>query len=391
MISPGWRQFKLSHILNLEYGKGLSNRQRKNGTYPVVGSNGIIGYHDQSLIKGPGIIIGRKGTIGAINWIDSDFWPIDTTFYVKIKTNDVDLRWLYYSLSHLNLPKLSLSDVVPGLKRELVYSLKLVLPPLPEQKKIAEILSTVDQAIEKVDEAIGKIQRLKKALMQELLTKGIGHKEFKETEIGSVPRPWQIKKLGDISKEIYRYPTYYNIEYKEEGIKEIRGELIKENGEIESDKTKFRCISHETSEKYKRTILETGDFVITVRGTMGKIGIVSEYLAGSNITANLMRVSLDRRYCFPDFYKYVFLSRLFQRKLSLLSPQTTIRTIQAPRLKSMSIPLPSLQEQRQIAEIMGTVDKKLDCLRYKKDKLERTKKALMEDLLIGKKRVILET
>lgn len=100
MIPQGWQLSKLSHILYLEYGKGLTNRQRKKGTYPVIGSNGIIGYHNQSLIKGPGIIIGRKGTIGAINWVESDFWPIDTTFYVKVMANDLDLKWLFYSLNY---------------------------------------------------------------------------------------------------------------------------------------------------------------------------------------------------------------------------------------------------------------------------------------------------
>ena len=155
-LPEDWKLVKLQNLFLLEYGKGLPERQRLQGKHPVVGSNGIIGYHNQALVKGPGIVIGRKGTIGAVSLIESDFWPIDTTYYVKILNREVDLKWLFFALVKLNLPKLNLSDVVPGLKRELVYALKLPLPPLPEQQKIAEILSTVDSAIEKVNQAIEK-------------------------------------------------------------------------------------------------------------------------------------------------------------------------------------------------------------------------------------------
>jgi type I restriction enzyme S subunit len=89
--------------------------------YPVVGSNGIVGYHNQAIVKGPGIVVGRKGTIGAVSWIDKDFWPIDTTYYVKTKISDVFLKWLFYELIYLNPARFHLADVVPELKRELVH------------------------------------------------------------------------------------------------------------------------------------------------------------------------------------------------------------------------------------------------------------------------------
>ncbi|GFO96243.1 type I restriction-modification system,specificity subunit S [groundwater metagenome] len=165
-----WEIVRLGEILSLEYGESLPENFRLKGNYPVFGSNGIIGHHEKSLVKGPGIVVGRKGTIGAVSWVDSDFWPIDTTYFVKTTNENVFLRWLFFRLKQENLSKLSQSDVVPGLKRELVYHLQIPLPPLPEQRRIAEILSAADRKLELERRRKEKLERVKKGLMNELLT-----------------------------------------------------------------------------------------------------------------------------------------------------------------------------------------------------------------------------
>jgi type I restriction enzyme S subunit len=169
-IPKEWEAVKVGDVLSLEYGSGLPERERIPGTYPVVGSNGIVGYHNQAKVKGPGIVVGRKGTIGAVSWIDRDFWPIDTTYYVRTKTTNVSLKWLFYELIYLNPARFHLADVVPGLKRELVHSLKMILPPLHEQQEIAETLSTVDKKLELERSEKVKLERIKQGLMNLLLT-----------------------------------------------------------------------------------------------------------------------------------------------------------------------------------------------------------------------------
>jgi len=182
-IPKEWEVVRCSKIFSLEYGKGLPEKERTPGKYLVMGSNGIVGYHNQALVKGPGIIVGRKGTIGAVTWVDSDFWPIDTTYYVKIKITNISLKWLFYELTYLNPARFHLSDVVPGLKRELVYSLRLPLLPLPEQQKIAEILFTVDKKLELERKRKEKLERIKKGLMNDLLT---GRKRITEKKTNKI-------------------------------------------------------------------------------------------------------------------------------------------------------------------------------------------------------------
>jgi len=145
-ILEDWRVGKLGDFIELKYGKGLPERKREAGNIPVFGSNGIVGFHNKSLIKGPGIIIGRKGSIGKVVFSKEDFFPIDTTYYVDSK---LPLKFIYYLLKTLNLEKLDSSSAVPGLNRNDAYSLLVNIPNREaEQRAIASILGALDDKIE---------------------------------------------------------------------------------------------------------------------------------------------------------------------------------------------------------------------------------------------------
>ena len=121
-IPEEWYLKRVGDLFSLEYGTGLPNSKRIGKKYRVFGSNGVIGFSDDFLIEGPGIVVGRKGSIGKVTWSDSNFWPIDTTYYVKLKSN-LDLRWLFYKLTDLELERLNTATGVPGLNRDSIYNL----------------------------------------------------------------------------------------------------------------------------------------------------------------------------------------------------------------------------------------------------------------------------
>ena len=102
----------LSEFVDFAYGKGLPARDRKEGEFPVYGSAGVVDSHETPLIKGPGVIVGRKGTVGAVHWSDKDFFPIDTTFYVVPK-GEIRLRYAYYLLKTLPLQQMNTDVAVP--------------------------------------------------------------------------------------------------------------------------------------------------------------------------------------------------------------------------------------------------------------------------------------
>lgn len=168
ILPQDWDIVRCGKVFSLEYGKGLTESERDGGDFPVVGSAGIVGHHSQKLTVGPGMVVGRKGGAGIVTHVKDDFWPIDTTYFVKLKgKHDVD--WLYYILNFLKLTRLG-EGTVPGLNRTDVYHLYIPLPPLPEQRQIGEILSEVDSKIETEHAFKSELEQLKKGLMQVLLT-----------------------------------------------------------------------------------------------------------------------------------------------------------------------------------------------------------------------------
>jgi len=168
---------KIGDICELKYGKPLKDGDRKAGPIPVYGSNGVVGYHNERLVKGPFIIVGRKGSAGKLFFSNEDGYPIDTTFYIDETKDGTDLTYLYLALRLIKLESLSKQMGVPGLNRNDVYHIEIPLPPLEIQHKIVAECESVDtecrNARKRVEDQNEKIQKL----LTESQTKG--QKTFK--------------------------------------------------------------------------------------------------------------------------------------------------------------------------------------------------------------------
>lgn len=145
---------KLGKILSLEYGKGLKEEDRSGEGFPVMGSNGVVGYHEDYLIEGPAIIVGRKGSAGAITFIEENCYPIDTAFYVKLKNENYNMKFLSYLLRNAQLEKLTLYKGVPGLNRFDAY--ELIVPDVPTdiQNKIMEKILPFEKRKQKLENMV---------------------------------------------------------------------------------------------------------------------------------------------------------------------------------------------------------------------------------------------
>lgn len=135
-----WEEKKLGDEIELCYGKGLIEKERKKGNIPVFGSNGVVGFHDKSLTKGPGVIIGRKGSVGEVKFSKNDFWAIDTTYFLKLKRKG-DIRFWFYFLLTLNLNKMNSHSAVPGLNRDAIYEIKKNIPEYVDTKNRRHLFS----------------------------------------------------------------------------------------------------------------------------------------------------------------------------------------------------------------------------------------------------------
>lgn len=144
-----FEKVKIADLFLLEYGKPLKEGDRKGGSYPVYASNGIVGYHNEYLVKAPFIVVGRKGSAGSIHYSEQDGYPIDVAFYIKLENeNRILLRYAYFILKSLNLGRLNNSSGVPGLNRNYVHEIEIPLPPIEIQKAIVEDISGSQKIIE---------------------------------------------------------------------------------------------------------------------------------------------------------------------------------------------------------------------------------------------------
>jgi type I restriction enzyme S subunit len=139
-LLKGWSIGRLDNVIDLVYGKGLKEENRIQGKYPVVGSNGIVGYHNQFLVEGPGIVIGRKGTIGEVIWIEENFTPIDTTFYIKDAMGLKELFFHYYLLLQQDFKKITSDSAVPGLNRNSALSTEVIVPTVEIISKFNDLI-----------------------------------------------------------------------------------------------------------------------------------------------------------------------------------------------------------------------------------------------------------
>jgi type I restriction enzyme S subunit len=303
-----------------------------------------------------------------------------------IRPNKDKLNYLflfhYLKFASRLFQSISMGSTFKAIRKEEVEKFKLILPPLLEQKKIAEILMTADEAIEKIDEAIEKTERLKKGLMQQLLTKGVGHKEFKETGIGRIPKEWELVKLEDIAEiSTGSTPSTINQTYYEGNIPFIKTTEI--NNNVISETTVF--VSKKAVQDYNLKIYPANTIFVAMYGqgkTRGKVSLLD---ISATTSQNAAAIVLNFKLCHPMFVWYYLLSQYkFLRQTGI---HGQISHLNLSFVKKLKLPLPALPEQQKISEILSTVNKKLELLRKKKERFERIKKGLMNDLLTGRKRV----
>jgi type I restriction enzyme S subunit len=166
----GWRTVQLGVALELAYGKALPKSVRaEGGLVPVYGSNGVAGSHDEVLVGGPTVIVGRKGSAGAVHYVDGPCYPIDTTYFVRPRAGfDFDMKFLFYLLRKLDLARLRTATGVPGLTREDVYREAVPVPPIEEQRRIVDLLSRAEGIVRLRREAQKKAAEIIPALFLDM-------------------------------------------------------------------------------------------------------------------------------------------------------------------------------------------------------------------------------
>lgn len=334
-MKPGWTTVALGELCELKYGKSLPAKARSGEGFPVFGSSGLVGAHEKAIQRGPGIIVGRKGSIGEVHWSEDDFWPIDTTYFALPRRANVDLRWLYLALQWLPLKTLNKAAAVPGLNRDDAYRLTLALPPLEEQRRVASILDRA-VACRASNEALeGYFEATSHALMERIDWSDA--EEVSLSEVSEVQGGLQVSsKRISLPREV-PYLRVANVH---------RGHL-----RLAEVKT-LRA----TDREIERTALREGDLLfVEGHANPDEVGRVAAWPGSPEKTVHqnhLIRARLDGERALPAFVSAFLNSSPLSRRHFREHAKTTsgLNTISASVVKSAPVLLPPLSVQNRFSQ-----------------------------------------
>ncbi|WP_200416177.1 restriction endonuclease subunit S [Virgibacillus salexigens] len=372
----------LEDLATIKYGKNQKDVETPDGIYKILGTGGVIGYTNEFLYDKPSVLIGRKGTIDKPRFIDEPFWTVDTLFYTEINS-DIVPKWLYYAIKRIDLKKYNEATGVPSLSVKNLNKIKIATPQKKVQKKIAAILTSVDEAIVKTEQIIEQISMVKIGVLKQLLTKGVGHNTYKDSPIGYIPDEWKYAKLKDLSDKITD-GTHKTPKYTKSGVPFLRVTDLK-NTKINFNNTKY-ISAEEHKELIKRCHPEKGDILLSKNGTIGLTKVI-DWEEEFSIFVSLALIKLDKSIVLPKFIEYFLQSEVVWKQLRKRSKQGTVTNLHLVEIKELICGVPSIDEQEKIIHHVDSIERKIINEQSKLKKLNEIKQGLMQQLLTGKVRV----
>jgi type I restriction enzyme S subunit len=368
----GWKERKLVDIAPLQRGFDLPTSSIIVGEYPIVYSNGIGGYHNTSMVKGPGLVTGRSGTIGALHYVEQDYWPHNTTLWVTDFKGNYP-KFIYYLCQTIDWKNYSTGSGVPTLNRNDVHDSFLSLPEsVNEQRRIAEALSDTDALIVAMEKLIAKKRAIKRGTMQELL---MGKRRLPGFE-----GEWVEKKISEISNTSSggtpsrSIPTYFIGKIPWVTTSELNDNYIYTS----TEKITFDAVGNSSAKLFpKSTVL-----MAMYGATIGKLGILAvDATTNQACCAFFFNKDTDSLFMY-DLLLY-HRAEIIELGSGAGQPNISQKIIQE---LTFNLP-PTKLEQIAIAETLSDMDAEIDALTAKLNKLRNIKQGMMSELLTGRIRL----
>jgi len=359
--------------------------------------------YDKYMIRGipleNDVLFTTEGPLGEVALVPKDFKfsLAQRIIVLRPKNSKLSSKFLKYLLLDRKVRHryqgLSTGTTLGGIASK--WFTKILLPypkKISEQQKIAYILSNIDTLISSYDSIIETTKRLKQGLMQQLLTKGIGHKKFKKVNlfpkiIICIPEDWNLVRFGELISKLKRGPS--KASNKEgNGFIYVTSDFLDDEGNIEFNEMK--CLEKEKVDNPKTCLLEQGDLILNCVNSfekIGKVAIFNSFRKKTIVGFNNYGITLKNDVV-PEFLKNLFLLSFFKFIFQSISkPAINQVSFSTKDINRLDIPLPSISEQQKIATILNTFDSRISDLKSKMSTLEKLKKGLMQKLLTGQIRV----
>jgi type I restriction enzyme S subunit len=370
-----WKKYKLGDVITFQRGHDLPKTQMVDGEYPVAGSNGIIGYHNQFTTEAPGVTIGRSGNIGTPHFYSLNFWAHNTVLYIK-DFKDSYPKFIYYFLKKFDFSQFNAGSAVPTLNRNHIHELEITLPPLPEQRAIAEVLSSLDDKIDLLHRQNKTLEALAETL-------------FRQWFVEEAEESWEEKKLSELLTITSSKRIFYS-EYVSSGIPFYRSkEIIELRNFGRTNSELFISVDRFNEIEKKFSAPTYGDILMTSVGTLGVPYRVRKgdkfYFKDGNLTwfKNFNGI--------PSSVIYLWLiSNIGQEHLRSITIGSTQEALTIEGLKNLSFIVPPSDKLKFCEQEFDALLNKIESSQNQIHKLTKIRDTLLPKLMSGEVRVVID-
>ncbi|WP_162858668.1 restriction endonuclease subunit S [Candidatus Nitrosotenuis aquarius] len=386
-IPDEWEIKKLKDVFDLKQGTYLDSFQTASGKFKIYGANGVIGYSNQYMHEDRTVLVSCRGEYcGATHFTDRFSWVSNNSIaLIPKKKNELEPNFFYHFLKNSKFYADITGSAQPQIVVNVLQNKKIIFPILKEQQKIASILSNIDSLISQTQKIIEQTQRLKKGLMQKLLTRGIGHTEFKKVNLGKpfltvkIPKAWTVEPFKKIlsvqqnSIDLMDSQKYVRITVKR-----------RHDGIVLRDEVYGKQILTENQFR-----INAGEFIISRRQIIhNACGLVPKQFDGA-VVSNEYSIFSGTRQLDINYFDYFSQTDLFHKTIVLTTHGVHIEKyiLLLDEWLNLKMPLPPIDEQKRITRSITVVEKKLLANLQFESHLKNLKKGLMQKLLTGQMRV----
>jgi type I restriction enzyme S subunit len=347
-----------------------------------------------SLIEPSAVLMTSRATIGevVINEV-----PVTTNqgFKTLVPNEDLDREYLYYYISSIKqyLNAIGGGSTFSEISKRDVSSIKIPVPPLSEQHRIADILSTVDEQIQQTDEIIETTLEVKDAVANRLFEEGVRNAEREPVKLGpksvSLPKSWDVTKLTNLDspeENAVQTGPYQlgDVEFKDSGLR-VYGQSNVTSDDYDSVNNH---ISEDLEEEFSRYKIKGDDVLLTRMGTVGDASLFPSDAQPGILSYHLLRIRPDQTSCWSPYLHHVLNDgKIVMDQIKSLSHGSIMDGLNVSTIRQVRIPMPPLEEQKEISQILRAFDRKIKQERQSKEELQDLKRGLMQDLLTGQVRV----
>lgn len=364
----------------------------EDGIYPFFVRSNTIERINSYSFDGEAVLTSGDGVgVGKIyHYLNCKFDYHQRVYNIHNFSEKLNGRFFYYFFSnhfYERVMRLSAKNSVDSVRRSMISDMEIPLPPLQEQQKIAEILSTVDAKIEVIDQQITETQALKKGLMQQLLSgrwsviekRPLSSAEMKDSPLGEIPKSWEVVRIGDLGNVVTGSTPKTSVDefYAEEGILWASPSDLTNIKYVNTTKKKLSPLGFEQTRKLPpKSILVT-----CIGSTIGKIGMTNSWMSTNQQINSIVCSDLND----SEFYYYVIEKNV--EAIKSMAGTQAVPLLNKTDFSNVLVIKPNLIEQQKISEILSSIDDKLEVLSEKKMHYQELKQGLMQQLLTGKVRV----